>query len=205
MSDATRPPRADGAPTDSEIPETIRAREIILVDRNGTERAQIGFVDDDHDMVQLALAGPDGNPTVAVTADDSGPSIGLVGENGLRMMLAMGPRSENAVIFEIKNGEGEDQFLIRLPSEGALEMAGWPGWANERLNELAGVTQPALRMLAAEFRGLVGQEHRSADGEDEDFGKIAAALHHRGVTGRQKPSRRGLSCRRAPDRHRGPP
>ncbi len=64
---------SDASTNASEIPETIRAHQFILVDRNGTERAQLGFVDDQHEMAQLALAGADGQPTVAITAEDDGP------------------------------------------------------------------------------------------------------------------------------------
>ncbi len=79
MADSTRPPRADGASADSEIPGTIRAHEFVLLDRDGTERGHLGFLDDEHNVTQLALAGPDGTATVAVTADDSGPSIAFLG------------------------------------------------------------------------------------------------------------------------------
>lgn len=165
------------------VPAVIRAHSFELVDKDSNARAQFGFGDDTGELAQLVLLDPSGEPRVGMTCDGNGAGVGLLGKNGLRMVLMSGYTDEGndaSVALELFDAKGESQFSVMVSETGAVTMAGWAGWANERLQK-ADVAGDALRLLASEVSGFMRPGDRVVNEEDDEvMQKLAAAMHEAG-------------------------
>ena len=177
----TRPDAAADSP--DSVPDVIRAHSFELVDKDGKARAQFGFDDDSAELAQIVFLDPAGEPRVGMTCDGNGAGVGLLGKNGLRMVLMSGYTDEGndaSVALELFDAKGKSQFTVMVDEAGGVTMDGWAGWANERLQK-ADVTGDALRLLACEVAGFMRPEDRVVDeAEDEVMQKLAAGMHKAG-------------------------
>lgn len=176
---------ADRPATSSQaaVPDVIRAHSFELVDKDGKARAQFGFDDDSAELAQIVFLDPAGEPRVGMTCDGNGAGVGLLGKNGLRMALMSGYTDEGndaSVALELFDAKGESQFSVMVSETGTVTMAGWAGWANERLQK-ADVAGDALRLLASEVSGFMRPGDRVVNEEDDEvMQKLAAAMHEAG-------------------------